>query len=306
MSFRTFTARSLGVATARAAAGSARRFPRHGVAGLVMMLVGWVSAWMPTHPLSAGSFILLWVGFIFAVDELVLWRRGTSLWQAHRWKFVQLFLFSIPVWWLFEWLNLRVQNWHYIVDHPYGYTWTPLTYNLMATVCFSTVLPAVMEVASLLTSFAPLRPRLAAREAEPAIPASQLALEFGGGILMILAALIWPRVAFGLIWLGPLLFLDAINAANRRRSAIGHLAAGDWRFVVTLALAALVCGFFWEMWNFWSLPKWYYTIPYVGFAKIFEMPVLGFSGYLPFGVELFALYQTLLWLTRQRDDALPF
>jgi len=306
MSFRSFTARSVGIVTARAAIGSARRFPRHGVAGLVMMLVGWVCAWLPTHPLSAGSFILLWVGFIFAVDELVLWRRGTSLWQDHRWKFVQLFLFSVPVWWLFEGLNIRVQNCHYILDQPYGYRWTSLTYNLMATACFSTVLPAVMEVASFLTSFAPLRPRLVANEAEPVIPASWLMREFGGGIFMILASLIWPHIAFGLIWLVPLLLLDAINAANHRRSAIGHLIAGDWRFVAALALSALVCGFFWEMWNFWSLPKWYYTIPYVGFAKIFEMPVLGFSGYLPFGVELFALYQILLWLTRQRDDALPF
>jgi hypothetical protein len=258
------------------------------------------------HPLSAGSFLLLWGGLIFTVDGLVHWRRGESMLHAHPGKFAQLFLFSVPFWWLFEALNARVQNWHYLLDHPYGYTWTPLTYNIAATLCFSTVLPAVMEVAALLSSFAPLRPRLAHGAPEPRVPRPLLISEGGLGIIMVSAALLWPHYCFGLIWLGPLLVLDALNAAWGRRSAMAHLVGGDWRFVALLALAALVCGVFWEMWNFWSLPKWQYTIPFVGFGKVFEMPFLGYLGYLPFGVELFALYQFLLGITGQKDDALPF
>ena len=42
------------------------------------------------------------------------------------------------------------------------------------------------------------------------------------------------------------------------------------------------------MWNFYSLPKWTYTIPYVGFWHVFEMPLLGYLGYLPFGIVVFA------------------
>ena len=281
-------------------------FPRHGVVGLALMLVGWVGAWLPSHPLSAGSFILLWVGFIFLIDGLVFWRRGASIWSTHPWKFGQLFLFSVPFWWVFEALNLRVQNWHYLTDHPFGYAWNGLSYNIVATLCFSTVLPAVMEVAALITSFAPLRPTIAAQQTVPTPPRRWLYLEFALGIITLIAPLLWPHQAFGLIWLGPLLLLDSTNAFLGRRSAISHLVAGDWRFIAAIALSALICGFFWEMWNFWSLPKWYYTVPYVGFAKVFEMPILGFSGYLPFGLELFAMYQFLLWATRQRDDALPF
>ncbi|MEC7347693.1 MAG: hypothetical protein VYB60_02400, partial [SAR324 cluster bacterium] len=52
----------------------------------------------------------------------------------------------------------------------------------------------------------------------------------------------------------------------------------------------LICGFFWEFWNFWSYPKWIYQIPFVDFWRIFEMPVLGYLGYLPFALELFGLY----------------
>jgi hypothetical protein len=50
------------------------------------------------------------------------------------------------------------------------------------------------------------------------------------------------------------------------------------------ALAALVCGFFWELWNFGSLARWHYSIPYVQRFHVFEMPLLGYAGYLPFGV----------------------
>ena len=53
---------------------------------------------------------------------------------------------------------------------------------------------------------------------------------------------------------------------------------------VASASAALVCGFFWEMWNYWSEARWQYDIPYVGQFHVFEMPLLGYAGYLPFGL----------------------
>ena len=49
------------------------------------------------------------------------------------------------------------------------------------------------------------------------------------------------------------------------------------------ALAGLFCGFFWELWNAHSLARWEYTIPWVDRFHLFEMPLLGYAGYLPFG-----------------------
>jgi len=49
----------------------------------------------------------------------------------------------------------------------------------------------------------------------------------------------------------------------------------------------LFTGLWWEIWNYYSLPKWVYTIPYVGFWKIFEMPLLGYLGYPFFGLIVF-------------------
>jgi hypothetical protein len=48
------------------------------------------------------------------------------------------------------------------------------------------------------------------------------------------------------------------------------------------------------MWNYNAMSKWYYTVPFVGFGKVFEMPILGYLGYLPFGWEVYALYH-LVW-----------
>ena len=52
-----------------------------------------------------------------------------------------------------------------------------------------------------------------------------------------------------------------------------------------MAVGALLCGIFWEMWNMFSLAKWAYHVPWVHRFQVFEMPILGYAGYLPFGIE---------------------
>jgi hypothetical protein len=63
---------------------------------------------------------------------------------------------------------------------------------------------------------------------------------------------------------------------------------------MALWLGGLLCGFFWEMWNLHSYPKWIYHVPYDGFWKVFEMPILGYLGYLPFAMELYLMAQLVL------------
>jgi hypothetical protein len=43
------------------------------------------------------------------------------------------------------------------------------------------------------------------------------------------------------------------------------------------------------MWNYYSLAKWEYSIPFVHRFKIFEMPILGYAGYIPFGLVCAAI-----------------
>jgi hypothetical protein len=64
-------------------------------------------------------------------------------------------------------------------------------------------------------------------------------------------------------------------------------------------VAGLVAGFLWEFWNFWAGSHWEYSIPYLNFWRVFQMPVFGYTGFLPFALEVFALYQFLFALYKK-------
>ncbi|GLV57744.1 hypothetical protein KDH_45800 [Dictyobacter sp. S3.2.2.5] len=274
-------------------------FPWYGLVAFVVCILAWIGSWRHLEPFSVYLFFLLWLGYIFFVDALVVMRHGTSLLQRMRWRYIFLFITSSIFWWIFEWFNSAVQNWHYIVDHPY----TPLMFTLLATINFSTVLPAVLETTEFLSTFRPMHLKLSLDEHYGRLPLLAFVLLELIGIACFILPWFYPHYCFALIWFSVTFLLDPLNNYLGRKSIFAHIAAGRWHFMI-LPLGALFCGFFWEMWNYFSLPKWYYTVPFVSFWKVFEMPLLGYLGYLPFAIELFALYQFILWLTRQKEDFL--
>jgi len=287
--------------------GFVRRLPRHFYIGAALNLAAWISSWGRIGPWSF-TFFALWFGFILALDGVNLARSGSSPLARSRARFIGLFLCSCPFWWSFELLNVPVQNWHYVFERYYS----PLAYFLIASLNFSTVLPAVMEIAELLVGFDGLRPRLRPKKLGPRLSNAWAVALIGAGVLCVVLASIFPRYAFGLIWLCLIFLLDPINNLARRKSAAGHWLAGDWRFFVMLPLAGICCGFFWELWNSRALPGWYYTVPFVDRAPhLFAMPLPGYLGYLPFALELFAMYQFTLLIAglvarRTLRDALVF
>ena len=97
-----------------------RRFPFYGFAALALCLAAWASSWLRIDPFYRYSFFPIWLGYILFIDALVLMRRGESLFTRTRWRFGQLFLTSSLFWWVFEALNIPVQNWHYKPDQPYS------------------------------------------------------------------------------------------------------------------------------------------------------------------------------------------
>jgi hypothetical protein len=114
------------------------------------------------------------------------------------------------------------------------------------------------------------------------------------GIVSFFLHLAFPAFAFPLVWLSFFLILDPINYMHKQPSIIQHWKDRKLAIPFTLAVAGLIIGFFWEFWNYWAIPKWTYTIPYLGFLKIFEMPILGYLGYIPFAFEIYAMY----WFVR--------
>src|SRR5207247_1807871 len=160
--------------------------------------------------------------------------------------------------------------------------------NLVSLVFFSTVIPAIWETADWLLGTDRIRNLPRARSFRPG-----RALLFGLmalGVASFVLPLLWPRYFFALVWGFLALLLDPINYMRGRPSILGHIARGDWRVPVSFYLAGPVCGILWEFWNYWAFPKWFYTVPFVGFFKLFEMPLLGYTGYGPFALEVYALF----------------
>jgi hypothetical protein len=135
------------------------------------------------------------------------------------------------------------------------------------------------------------------------------------GWMLILAAAagligiaLWPDYLFPLVWTAPLILIIGLQLAMGDDPLIAPAAKGDWRLLWLGALGGLLCGFLWELWNFHSLAHWEYAIPFVHRLQVFEMPLLGYAGYLPFGLECLAIVQLVypeLVASLQDEDALP-
>jgi hypothetical protein len=262
----------------------------HGLIGLLFIAIFWPLNWvLPDATLrTAYLFFPLWLGYILTVDALVYVRTGTSQ-LTRSWRdFLLLFLASAPAWWLFEWINGRTQNWEYLGRDNF----TSLEYFLLCTLSFSTVMPAVFGTAQWVGSFK-CTEYFARRPSWRPGPKFGVAC-FATGVVMLTVALLWPNLFYPFVWTSVFCILEPINARLGRSHFVNWLARGNWRPLISLAAGALICGFFWELWNYYSYPKWIYHTPGVEFLHIFEMPLLGYLGYLPFAFELYSL-RSFLW-----------
>ena len=260
------------------------RLPFHGRLGLGLILIFWFLNWTLTGARTHWGFFPLWLGYCLAIDGLVFWRMGTSLLTRSPSKYVGLFLVSAPVWWIFELLNLRTQNWTYIGVEIF----TSLEYAFWTTLSFTTVIPAVFGSAEFFASFGFVR-RLK-RGLVIGTDRRTTLFFFILGWTMLALLLIWPKIFFGFIWLSLYFILEPINIWAGTRSLALWTQTGDWRPVIALWCGVLLTAFFWEMWNYFSYPKWIYHVAWGDWLHIFEMPLLGYGGYLPFALELYAIY----------------
>lgn len=273
---------------------SLRSFPWWGWAGAVMGVGSWILAWgrFPwMGALQAHTFTPLWVAFILLVNAFTVRRTGRCLLLSRTRRFLFLFPVSAAFWWSFEYLNRFVGNWYYLDPPGFGAG----EYFLFATLPFATVLPAVLSVRELLLTF----PRIdgAFRGWRPVSPESPMGIGLAALILScagLFAVGIVPDLAFPLVWVAPPLLLISLAALRGEPHVLSGIPRGDWRTFAASSLAALSCGFFWEMWNYGSLAKWVYAIPYVDALHVFEMPLLGYAGYFPFGLTCAALGDLLL------------
>lgn len=270
--------------------------PLHGWFGLILVALFWFLNWSLPGPRTQWGFFGLWVGYCLLVDALVYLRKGSSLLTRSARAYLATFFISVVGWWLFELFNWRTGNWTYIGRELF----TNWEYGLLASLSFSTVMPAVFGTAELVGTFTWLRNLKPGPKIKPTN--KTMITSFAAGWLMLALLVVWPGYFFPFVWLSVYFMLAPLNVWLGHRSLTERVSKGDWRPVIALWLGGLTCGFFWEMWNFYAFPKWVYHVPYVDFARIFEMPLLGYGGYLPFALELFALYHLVVGLAGKKRD----
>jgi hypothetical protein len=268
-----------------------RRLSWYGRCGLVLIAIGWLLAWTRSPYFSAiqlHTFLPLWIGYILLMNGLSEVYGGMAPLRRYGGRYLLLFPLSACFWWVFEYLNRFVQNWNYQNVEVFS----AAEYSVLASLSFSTVLPAMLATADWIGGFiiieGPATQGLTETRAQGRLRWSCLT----AAVLSLLLLGVYPNFLFPMVWLAPLLLLYSVMSFFAVTGFFTKAESGDWADLVSWALAALFCGFFWELWNYYSLAKWVYQIPFVSVLHLFEMPLLGYYGYLPFGIFCGAV----LWL----------
>lgn len=271
--------------------------------GLAMVLTFWTIMW--THSTAFGelvywSFSPMWWGFILVIDGLVYRRNnGVSLLYTKTSMMIAAYLVSIFGWLYFEFYDYFVLgSWFYPIAHEAP--WSELVLTLEFLISYGTITVVFFEWYSLFKTF----PRFPARYKNgPKMQVSGNALMMMG-IILIALMVVFPFPLFWVVWIGPFAIMSGILINNGIPNTFTNIAErGDWSGGVLMGLASLFNGFVWEFWNYGSMnlafitptnPNyWDYNIPYVGVIYIFsDMPLLGYFGYIPFGV---LVCQVFIW-----------
>ncbi|HVP51363.1 MAG TPA: hypothetical protein VMT05_04590 [Terriglobales bacterium] len=267
-----------------------RRAPlaAYGWGGLAGLIVAEGLMFRGVEPVATYFTPLAWTCYILLADAAVLAITGRSRLYDEPRRLALVALLSIPLWLIFEAYNLRLDNWTYVGVPAgwagwFGYGWS-----------FATITPGIFETADLVEAFGWFQP-------QRPLPFS-LSTERGMslfGLVCLVLPLVLPRHLganlFALVWIGFVFLLDPINHRLRLPSLLGDLAAGRRGRLYSLLISGWVCGWLWEFWNYWAAAKWHYIFPMAQGWKIFEMPVPGYLGFLPFALECFVMYVTASW-----------
>ena len=272
---------------------SKNRFPVRGYVGIVLVAVFWYLNWNLSGLRTHWGFFPLWLGYCLTIDAITYYKKGNSLVSRNLKGYIFLFLVSAPSWWLFELLNNPGNYWFYTAREHFS----DLEYFLLASISFSTVIPAVFGTSEWVGTFSKIQNMPAWLKIGS--KRHEVVLFFILGVLMLFVVLFLPDYGAPFLWMSVFLIIDPLNVWLGNRSILQETGNGNWNPVITLWAGCMICGFFWEMWNYHSNPKWIYDVPGVNFWHVFEMPAPGYLGYLPFSLELFALYHFITGIFKQ-------
>ncbi|MDE1870633.1 MAG: hypothetical protein KGI06_00115 [Candidatus Micrarchaeota archaeon] len=261
----------------------------YGYFGLALVVFAEINFSLKIQPFAAWYIPIVWYGFILFVDSVVFRIKKKSIISTYPKEFVLMLVVSVPFWLIFELYNFFTVSWIYT-----NYVW------YLHLVDFTTIMPAVLEVFSLISALGIASSldsmKNHAGKTRSSTPLQSAVIKFlvAVGAFAVVIPILAPVIGFPLMWIGIFLFIDPLNYLTGKPSIIAKVSKGSKGILIRLFLSGIVMGFFWEFWNFQAYPKWTYNLPsFVPAIKLFEMPLLGYLGYLPFAIEVFLFYALL-------------
>lgn len=259
----------------------------YGYIGLILVILAEANFFFVIQPFALWYIPIVWFGYILFVDSLVYRVRKKSLLSSYPKELAFMILLSLPFWSIFEIYNLYTGSWQYI-----NYTW----YVHLAD--FATIMPAVLETFSLFNALEigkSLDRKVAVKKGRKSATQRNylniIKLLAVIGAFASVSPLFLPSIGFPLMWFGLFLLIDPLNYLIGRTSIVQKVSQGQRSMALRLALAGITMGFFWEFWNYQAYPKWFYTLPsFIPSLKLFAMPLVGYLGYMPFGMEAFLFF----------------
>lgn len=260
-----------------------RNFKFYGYIGLLIIITAEILLLLEVYWVGIFFTPVAWTGYILFIDSLIYKLKGNSLISSRTKQFLVMLPLSVGFWLIFEFYNLFLSNWHYI-NLPLkvwirliGYTWS-----------FATIWPAILETKELVLTLnvfnnTAIKPK--------SISKRILYYSIALGAIFLIIPIIFPSHYLAiLVWTGFIFLLDPINYLNGEKSILKEIESGSLNTLLSLFLTGLWCGLLWEFWNYWATGKWVYTVPILGHIKLFEMPILGYLGFMVFAVEVYVMY----------------
>ncbi|MFQ5772350.1 MAG: hypothetical protein ACE5HX_17575 [bacterium] len=262
-------------------------FKLYGWIGILIMVISEISLMKNNVFIKRWFTPIMWTGYILFLDAWIYRLRGTSLIQNRGSQFLFMLPYSVGCWLIFEAYNLHLQNWKYLglpenlLVRYFAYAWS-----------FAAIFPGVLLTSELIDIsgiFNKFKVKVFVFRRT-----TLLVIMIAGVLLLIMPLLFTKEIAvflFGPVWIGFVLLLDPINYFMDGKSLFKELQNGRLSKLFSLFLAGLICGLLWEFWNYWASAKWVYIFPYLTTPKVFEMPLFGFLGFLPFAVEVYVMWE---------------
>ncbi len=282
------------------------RLPRYGTVGLLVLLLmetaifcqqSGVLPHVPWPRITAWATPVCWWGYLLALDAWNFRQRGTSWFTDRRPMFVGLCLLSIAFWCLFEAYNRVIPGWQYLNLEPH------LPTRLVGyAIAFATIGPGLFITCEWLQGNNLFRNvRIGQFRWSPA--ALRVSAVFGA-LCCFVPPFCPPAIRsylWGFVWIGWFFLLEPFNYRRGAQSIFRDWERGQLARTLQLFAAGIVCGLLWEFWNMWAFTKWIYIFPFGHGYKYFEMPLIGFLGFLPFALDYFVMFHFVASLFSKED-----